>query len=238
MILHRFSRAVRKQDWFTVVLEILIVIVGIFLGLQVDDWNESRKFRQQEAVYLSKIADDLEAMQSELLNRVERYDESVQTMIAALNALETCDTSDAATSDVKFAMERYQSAPPINYLDATYDEMVASGALARIRDEGLKRKIASTFSTLSALNTSVRGFRISIPVVDAIVWERVSYSVDRDTGRQVASFDMAEICHDTMVRNAVVEMIDIQSDSSTGAVRALQSVEELLGLLGVNLGSV
>ena len=43
MILRRLAEGVRKQDWFTVVVEVLIVVVGIFLGLQVDDWNNARK---------------------------------------------------------------------------------------------------------------------------------------------------------------------------------------------------
>jgi hypothetical protein len=37
MPLRRFGRAVRRQDWFTVVIELLVVVVGILLGLQVDE---------------------------------------------------------------------------------------------------------------------------------------------------------------------------------------------------------
>ena len=42
MILRRLSDAFRKQDWFTVAVEILIVLLGVFLGLQVNNWNEAR----------------------------------------------------------------------------------------------------------------------------------------------------------------------------------------------------
>jgi hypothetical protein len=34
---------IRKQDWFMVSVDLLVLIVGIFLGLQVSDWNEERK---------------------------------------------------------------------------------------------------------------------------------------------------------------------------------------------------
>lgn len=43
MILQRIAASLKKRDWGTVVLEVLIVVVGIFLGLQVDDWNQARK---------------------------------------------------------------------------------------------------------------------------------------------------------------------------------------------------
>jgi hypothetical protein len=42
MILRKLSDAIRQQNWFTVILEISIVVVGIFIGLQVDEWNQNR----------------------------------------------------------------------------------------------------------------------------------------------------------------------------------------------------
>ena len=38
MILRRLADAIRDQSWFTVALEIMIVVIGIFIGLQVDGW--------------------------------------------------------------------------------------------------------------------------------------------------------------------------------------------------------
>ncbi len=43
MILHDLADAIRGQNWFTVLIELAVVVVGIFLGLQIDDWNERRK---------------------------------------------------------------------------------------------------------------------------------------------------------------------------------------------------
>lgn len=232
MILRRFTRAIADQNWSTVLLELVVVIVGIFLGLQVDDWNESRKLRQEESIYLKKLVDDLIAMQAELTKKVERSDEARKTMIAALSALEDCRISDSTRSDLDFALERYQILAPFNYLNATYDEMVASGALARIADQGLKQKIAYSFAQLADINANQRNFRASMPVVDEIVWRTVSYSVDRNTGRIVVSYEMAELCNDVALRNAIVEMIDIQWDSNIGAARALESVDDLIASLG------
>lgn len=51
MILRRLAEGIRQQDWFTFVVELLIVVVGIIIGLQVDDWNEMRKDRLEERAY-------------------------------------------------------------------------------------------------------------------------------------------------------------------------------------------
>lgn len=55
MILRRLTDAIRKQDWFQVTVEILIVVIGIFLGLQVTEWNEGRVERTQEVNYLQRL---------------------------------------------------------------------------------------------------------------------------------------------------------------------------------------
>ena len=43
MIIKRIAKGIKKQDWFVVTIEILIVVIGIFIGLQVGNWNEERK---------------------------------------------------------------------------------------------------------------------------------------------------------------------------------------------------
>jgi len=58
MILRRLAEAVRTRNWFTVGI-LLIVVLGIFIGLQVDDWNEARKSAAREGHYLERIQADL-----------------------------------------------------------------------------------------------------------------------------------------------------------------------------------
>jgi hypothetical protein len=58
MILQRLGTRLRQQDWFAVAIELLLVIAGVFLGIQVANWNEQRKERATEAAYLARIAQD------------------------------------------------------------------------------------------------------------------------------------------------------------------------------------
>lgn len=63
MILSKLSETLSEQKWTSAILELLIVIVGIFIGLQVDGWNEDRKDRIEEQIVLERLAADLEARQ-------------------------------------------------------------------------------------------------------------------------------------------------------------------------------
>ena len=61
MILRRLATAIRKQDWFTVFIETLIVVLGVFLGLQVNNWNEARKDRLEAETSRERLIADLHA---------------------------------------------------------------------------------------------------------------------------------------------------------------------------------
>ncbi|HEY5775181.1 MAG TPA: DUF6090 family protein [Xanthomonadales bacterium] len=56
MILQRLTQSIREQDWFTVLIEVLIVVVGILVGLQVNNWNEHRKSLAWEQRFLNDLA--------------------------------------------------------------------------------------------------------------------------------------------------------------------------------------
>lgn len=45
MIIRRLADAFREQNSFVAVLEFVIVVAGIFVALQADDWNNDRKKR-------------------------------------------------------------------------------------------------------------------------------------------------------------------------------------------------
>ena len=137
-------------------------------------------------------------------------------------------------SAVAFALERYQVSPGIDYVGATYNEMVASGSLTNIKNQELKRSISDTFSALGSFNEKLQSFRASMPIVDDIVWKNVAYSLQKDNRRPVATFDLTEICDKAEVRNAFVEMIDIQSDGLDIAISALELVVDLAVRLSEN----
>ncbi len=233
MILQRLGQAVRQQDWFTVLLEIVIVVAGIFIALQVDEWNENRKLRQQESEYLAALADDLQTMLGDLDFQLEDRLERRDAMARAFEALQTCTNTAETRADVQVALDQYQVSPGIVYVGATFEEMVASGALARMEDVDLKRAVAATFSDLERLSDAIGGIRISMPVVDEILWSRVDYGID-EKYRFKAKVDIPSLCESREIRNAFLEMIDIQADSAGFLMNARQRVVDLLARLGVD----
>jgi hypothetical protein len=43
MLLRRITQYVKTQNWFAIFIDFLIVVVGVFIGIQVANWNDTRK---------------------------------------------------------------------------------------------------------------------------------------------------------------------------------------------------
>ena len=60
MLFGRFSEHIRNQNWFAVVLDFFVVVLGIFAALQVDNWNQSRLDKVEETFLLEALSRDFE----------------------------------------------------------------------------------------------------------------------------------------------------------------------------------
>ena len=49
MIFRRFLGNLRRQDWTAVLVELVVVVVGVFIDLQASNWNESRRTDEKSA---------------------------------------------------------------------------------------------------------------------------------------------------------------------------------------------
>lgn len=141
MILQRISENVRSQNWFAVVVEFVIVVVGVFMGLQVQDWNEARKERVEEHGLLSRLHVEtlelLETQRDELKGLSERAGvlmgvNPVLFSQAPLRVISNLECDHIAGSHV---FRRPPDELPV------LDEMVSTGRFDVLQDEDIKEHL-------------------------------------------------------------------------------------------------
>ena len=59
MLLRRITEHVKAQNWFAVAIDFVIVVVGVFIGIQVANWNEARLEVQQGAKFAERLKADM-----------------------------------------------------------------------------------------------------------------------------------------------------------------------------------
>lgn len=155
MILRSITKHVREQNWFAVGIDFLIVIVGVFIGIQVANWNDARRDRQGEQEYLDRLRQELavilpEAHTSgaELANRMERLEELRAFLASGQGgtAIDERHCIAAGRSHIYAATIFY---PP------TIKELISTGRILLIRDPAIRTAIMS-FDQANANLTQLR----------------------------------------------------------------------------------
>jgi len=132
MILRSVMRHVRDQNWVAVWIDFLIVVVGVFIGIQVANWNEAQAERRLGLDYEDRLVVDLQKDLRMLRGMVSYYQEVLNSVLAAQQMLS--DDSGQATQLIKNAYR----ASEINYnpqTRATWDQIVSSGHIGLLPRE-------------------------------------------------------------------------------------------------------
>jgi hypothetical protein len=89
MILTRITRSIVEQNWATILLELVVVIVGIFLGLQATEWHEDRQARAEGHYYLDLLRRQLnseillrEKDLADMADRIDRISNTYKLLFA------------------------------------------------------------------------------------------------------------------------------------------------------------
>lgn len=141
MIIKRLAKTLRSQDWAAFSIEFIIVLLGVFLALQAEDWNQERKDRQLEQIYISRLTDEMKANYEILADHEKIYEEKVWFILDLPNLnIQDAYQSDPAEFMYQVDYSTYVQIP--NLRAETYQELESSGRLVLLRDTQLRSAIA------------------------------------------------------------------------------------------------
>ncbi|UPT64858.1 MAG: hypothetical protein M0D54_10405 [Hyphomonadaceae bacterium JAD_PAG50586_4] len=158
MILRRLSEHVKAQNWFAVALDFVIVVLGVFVGLQVDNWSAERQDRIHEERFLQQLHVDLMAATSASQRLLERRMERHDYMISALDVLFEREGRDELTENECQALA---SSAWYNLVVAelgSVNELTSSGRVGIISDSDLRAELISLQQIINATNRTINHF--------------------------------------------------------------------------------
>ncbi len=124
--------------------EILLVMIGILLALQVNNWNNERVDQKLERVYIQNLIDDLENQLVELNTQKE-----LETIVNEALERTMEKIADGFNSENIVEYNRDIQAITItrtlNLYDATFEDLKSTGNLNLIQNEELKQHILDYF---------------------------------------------------------------------------------------------
>ncbi|HEX5959644.1 MAG TPA: hypothetical protein VFY97_00170, partial [Rhodanobacteraceae bacterium] len=58
-MLRRIVTSLRRQDWTAVAIELVVVVAGVFIGVQASNWNAQRETDQKAVAFTARLKADL-----------------------------------------------------------------------------------------------------------------------------------------------------------------------------------
>lgn len=190
MILRRLATSIRKQDWFAVVIETLIVVMGVYLGIQLGNWNAARADRAEGQQLVVRL---YEEMTISLENEADCMTYMEENLDRARSIYEELRTRQQGEGGEEAFRKRFMEIGPWTDLcpiRATLDQLVG-GQIALVDDARLKDQILQFADYLDGSDTSVSNLGSVYMSALQGIYSHVDFAWDDGSRRLLTSFDEA-----------------------------------------------
>ena len=239
MFLRNLATAIREQNWATVFIEFAIVVAGIFVGLQVNDWNQRRIDKLDEQGYLASLHDEL--VESSGFRRfiVEGHfvnHASLRTLLPKVFD----GVGDTLTVEECYATLGTQVKP--NYvLDLpTLDTLLANGRIGVFSDPLLQATLILYRQRIEALQRLVDTQTILLTTNHPRIFEiRAYYDTVNDDINSELSCNLQEMRNSESFKASLAYNADTYDSYFTSGLKPMvDTVDALHAILDANLGIV
>ncbi len=145
MILRRVIAHFRRQEWTAIVIDFVIVVTGVFIGIQVANWNEVRLEDRRAHDILIRLSGDLEQELVSIDLRLAYVGRSIEYGEQALAWAENGTLADDSAWQTVVAFFQASRILPYSPVDITYQEMRSAGELSLVRDAALRASLTEYF---------------------------------------------------------------------------------------------
>ncbi|MEE4175337.1 MAG: hypothetical protein V2I57_13875 [Xanthomonadales bacterium] len=123
MLLRKLTQHVQDQNWFAVVLDFFIVVIGVFIGIQVANWNDVQQDKAGLAASLERL--DKELVQN--LDMIERvlvnFEEGQADLDLGRDALNACAGSPEAVAALERSFFAFVEDVQPNFVDFALNQL-------------------------------------------------------------------------------------------------------------------
>ena len=158
MLLCRITQHVKEQNWFAVMLDFVIVVVGILIALQVTNWSEFRSERVQEREIIERLHVEFVQIISELDEKIIHLEAVIPRHKQLANVLKNPHEQPDKVEISRLVKNIFSLPSPPSVAD-TYSEIVANGTISFIKNNSLRSILIKHATDSRAYMTSQQSTR-------------------------------------------------------------------------------
>jgi len=216
MNLRRVIEHVKAQNWTAVALDFVIVVMGVFIGIQVSNWNTSRQEEREAREYIDRIQEDLLTNQEDMETRKRYFTRIKEHTLRALNALDSPREALGEQFIVDSFIASNSLRRPIG--SDTYDELLSVGAINTIRNIEVRQRLAEYYRGIAGSEYYIN----EVPAYREVLRRAMPYEVQallRSGGCNVnVNSDESGSPTAVLPENCPLELTDVQLDEAVDAL--------------------
>ncbi|MEM9172329.1 MAG: hypothetical protein AAGA84_06450 [Pseudomonadota bacterium] len=232
------------HDWFAVWVDFVIVVIGVFIGLQVANWNEARQERQRASYYVDRLDREFDVIRERLQGGVDVFGNAV----AQIDWLQQLRRDYAANSNIDLpdrtvvfeALSQVGSGRIPATSPATFQEMLASGALESLSSDELRQALYEFDEFAGVARAAWASIRQQhydasvalVIIVDSRPPKDLAGLLDStDLGLEMVNVDIETFLNDPAIGGHLNNMMQAQVNQYTLVGRQLQLAERIESLI-------
>ncbi|MEN2284517.1 DUF6090 family protein, partial [Algoriphagus sp. SE2] len=139
--------------------EIILVVIGILIALQVNNWNENKNLEHKTLISLSSLAEELNSNKRVLKSNIEMIKFDLRT---GLNFIDSLNNNSISTEHKNtYLLDKILELGPVRVRSLTtnsLEEMISSGSYSAIDSETIKENLLAYNSEIENMNNELRRF--------------------------------------------------------------------------------
>ncbi len=124
MILRSVTEHVKAQNWFAVGIDLVIVVVGVFIGIQVANWNDDRLDRIEAGNVLARLEQEFRMHLERTDRSLERHRASLAATARVIHGIRDARLAEDTLNDDIDLASGFATPPGPS---TTFQELVSSG---------------------------------------------------------------------------------------------------------------
>jgi hypothetical protein len=145
MALVKLGRRLREHDWFAACIEVLIVIAGILVALQVSKWNQDRQDRKLARDYEQRLHEELQSDLTNIAQTRAFWQKVADYQVVASHHSETGELAEGSAWKTLLAYYQSSQLRPFELEDTTFTELRFAGELRLLSDGQLSKGLADYY---------------------------------------------------------------------------------------------
>lgn len=142
MLLRRVTKHVKDQNWFAVGIDFFIVVIGVFIGLQVANWNDARSQKADERQLIQRLTAEAAELKTALFEYRTLHADTVEANFEFVKRLEDENSCSAVDDSYTRLALMASDFPPPRFSVSTIDGLIGSGRSQLIWSADLRDRIS------------------------------------------------------------------------------------------------